>query len=224
MKKVFNFGKIDYTGNGRADNAVKVTVEYKTENEKKVFTASGEIWQANYRDILAGGQCLDTIAEYIKDPIFLEILRLWHLYHLNDMHPECEHQAALGWREKASEKVTLYTFTMKSETISEQHKLERAILTAAREGKTYQTTKEEQALLNLQYSVKTHCDTLPENIAEYYKLKESESKALGWLNESEHPDGILSRACPVCGYKYGTKWLYRPIPAEDEQKILDLFK
>lgn len=29
-------------------------------------------------------------------------------------------------------------------------------------------------------------------------------KALGWLRENEHPDGILCKPCPVCGYKYGT--------------------
>lgn len=67
MKKIFDFGKIDYTGTGR-----------KT-------------------DIVAGGQCLDIIARYIKTPLFKEIYRLWKLYHLNDMHPECEHQAAQGW-------------------------------------------------------------------------------------------------------------------------------
>ena len=47
----------------------------------------------------------------------------------------------------------------------------------------------------------------------------TEVKALGWLREDEHPEGILSRACPVCGYKYGSSWVYFPIPADDERII-----
>ena len=222
MRKVFNFGCIDYTGNGRADNLVKVTVEYQTKGDKKVFSASGEIWQSSRRDILAGGQCLDTIAEYITAPEFVQIFRLWKMYHLNDMHPECEHQNALGWTAKAGESVTIYEYTQTTESITEKNRLERDILQAAREGRTYQTTPHEQLLLGLSYSYKTHAETLPEEIGKYYKLRKTEQKLLGWLHPSDHPDGILCKPCPVCGYKYGSAWNYQPIPAEDEKTILQL--
>ena len=35
-----------------------------------------------------GGQCFDTLAKtnIATDPTFVEIYRLWKLYHLNDMH------------------------------------------------------------------------------------------------------------------------------------------
>jgi len=37
---------------------------------------------------------------------------------------------------------------------------------------------------------------------------------LGWVRPDEHPDGLLTRPCPVCGYKYGTAWLTEEVPPE----------
>lgn len=224
MKKRFDFGKIDYYGRGSRRNAVTVDVEYTEKDGKKVFTASGMIWNSTRTDCICGGQCLDTIAQYIKNPTFKQILRLWNLYHLNDMHPECEHQAAAGWREKAAEKVTLYKFTMTTEAITEQNRTKSAVLRAAQDGETLRLSKEKRLVLGLDYSITSHSETLPETIAQYYKLKSTETKAIGWLRESEHPNGILCKPCPVCGYAYGSKWVYFPIPEEDEKIILDLLR
>ncbi len=224
MKKRFNFGKIDYYGRGSRPNAVTVDIEYTEKDGKKVFTASGMIWNSTRSDCICGGQCLDTIAKYIKNPTFKQIFRLWNLYHLNDMHPECEHQAAAGWREKAAEKVTLYKFTLTPETMIQARKLEEAAIEAAKQGKPFTTTPQERTILNLKYFYDSHSETLPETIAQYYKLKSTETKALGWLRENEHPDGILCRPCPECGYKYGSSWVYFPIPEDDENAIYKLFE
>lgn len=224
MKKRFDFGKIDYYGRGSRRNAVTVDIEYTEKDGKKVFTASGMIWNSTRSDCICGGQCLDTIAQYIKNPTFKQIFRLWNLYHLNDMHPECEHQAAAGWREKAAEKVTLYKFTLTPETMTQARKLEEAAIEAAKQGKPFTTTPQERTILNLKYFYDSHSETLPETIAQYYKLKSTETKSLGWLRESEHPDGILRKPCPVCGYAYGSKWVYFPIPEEDEKIIYKLLE
>jgi len=40
-----------------------------------------------------------------------------------------------------------------------------------------------------------------------------------WVREDEHPKGVLSKPCPVCGYKYGSAWLHRPIPKDDLERI-----
>ena len=224
MKKRFDFGKIDYYGRGSRRNAVTVDIEYTEKDGKKVFTASGMIWNSTRSDCICGGQCLDTIAQYIKNPTFKQIFRLWNLYHLNDMHPECEHQAAAGWREKAAEKVTLYKFTLTPETMTRARKLEEAAIEAAKQGKPFTTTPQERTILNLKYFYESHSETLPETIAQYYKLKSTETKTLGWLRESEHPDGILCKPCPVCVYAYGSKWVYFPIPEEDEKIIYKLLE
>lgn len=36
---------------------------------------------------------------------------------------------------------------------------------------------------------------------------------LAWVTQKEHPDGLLSRPCPVCGYKYGSAWLFEAVPS-----------
>jgi len=225
MKKIFDFGKIDYTGTGRKVYPVTVEMEYREkDNGEKVLSICGNVWNTRRTDIVCGGQCLDTIARYIKTPLFKQIFRLWKLYHLNDMHPECVHQAAQGWKEQAAEKVPLYIFTMKSETITAQNRLKRELLNAAQNGDARNATAAEQLLLSLEYRITSETETLPANIAEFYKFDKKEIKLCGWLHEHEHSRGILGKVCPVCGYKYGHAWNYFPIPQEDEQIIFELLE
>lgn len=121
MKRTFDFGKINYTGSGRR-YPVTVEVELKRRGGEKTFTvdrktgertytgnttpeyvefsACGNIWNTTKTDIVCGGQCLDTIAKYVKDPVFKEIHKLWQQYHLNGMHagtPEQE-KAIEEWK------------------------------------------------------------------------------------------------------------------------------
>lgn len=37
---------------------------------------------------------------------------------------------------------------------------------------------------------------------------------LVWVRPGEHPDGLLGKPCEVCGYRYGTAWLYEPVPED----------
>lgn len=233
MKRKFDFGCIDFEGKGTARNRVTIEMEYKEEGDKKRFSVCANVWNARHSDIVAGGQCLDTIAPYINNPLYSEILRLWELYHLNDMHPECEHQATEGWREKAAEKVTLYHWRLTREASKKQDTIKKAAIEALKAGETFTPSKEQSFIVSLAYSVTTHTPTLPEAIASLYEPKKplytgdgghTETKALGWLREDEHPNGILSKPCPVCGYKYGHSWNYFPIPANDEAIILKLLK
>lgn len=43
---------------------------------------------------------------------------------------------------------------------------------------------------------------------------DGEEKITNWLTQEEHPEGVLSKPCPVCGYKYGSAWLFEEVPAE----------
>ena len=233
MKRTFDFGCIDFKGRGKAVNHVTVEMEYKTNGDKKCFSVCGKVWNARHSDIVCGGQCLDTIALYINNPVFSEIYRLWELYHLNDMHPECVHQHADGWHKKASEEVTIYHWRMTRDAMDKQKTAEKAALDALRCGETFTPTNEQRFFATLSYSLTTHTETVPENIAKYYEPKKSlyigdightEIKTLGWLNQSEHPDGILSKTCPVCGYKYGSSWVYFSIPEDDEKIIYTLLE
>lgn len=100
-QKTFDFGKVAYKGNKSKTHLVRLEVELKIDHDKPVFTASGEVWQTNMKDIEMGGQCLDDIwSEFesqLEDPKkFYSILLLWRKFHLNDMHAECEHQERRG--------------------------------------------------------------------------------------------------------------------------------
>ena len=92
-KTIITFGKIDYNENGKETNLITIEIELRVENEKKVFSVCGNIWNGNKSDILCGGQCLDTILEYLpQNKKFKEIYRLWKLYHLNDMNAGTQEQ------------------------------------------------------------------------------------------------------------------------------------
>lgn len=224
MKRTFHFGKIDYRGTGRKDCAVSVMVELKEDKDRLVFSAHGEIWNPRHTDIYCGGQCLDTIAKYVKIPLFNEIFTFWKKYHLNDMHPECKHQAELGWIEQARRRVDIYYFKLTADGIKAHRNISARVMDAAKRGETVQTTKDEQKILALDYSVKYHANVLPADIAPFYQLDKTESKLCGWLYETEHPNGILDKTCPVCGYKYGSGWNFVAIPADDINRIKELIE
>jgi hypothetical protein len=46
-------------------------------------------------------------------------------------------------------------------------------------------------------------------------------KTAGWVTPSEHPDGLLTKTCEICGYKYGTQWLFEEIPEEILQTLMN---
>lgn len=37
---------------------------------------------------------------------------------------------------------------------------------------------------------------------------------LTWVTCWEHPEGLLCKPCPTCGYKYGEAWLYEEVPED----------
>lgn len=37
---------------------------------------------------------------------------------------------------------------------------------------------------------------------------------LAWVRPDEHPAGLLGAPCPTCGYKYGSAWTKRELPAD----------
>lgn len=47
-----------------------------------------------------------------------------------------------------------------------------------------------------------------------------ETKTAGWLRPSEHPAGLLTKPCPVCGYEYGSESRKEPLPAEVVAELL----
>jgi hypothetical protein len=51
-------------------------------------------------------------------------------------------------------------------------------------------------------------------------VEKRESKQAGWVHPSEHPDGLLCKPCEVCGYKYGSEWIFEELPAGVVETVL----
>lgn len=173
------------------------------------------------------GQCVDEIREGTPiDGWDREMLNklcdIWDRWHLNDMRPCCKHQRELGWMELAGKQVTLYNYRLTTESMRKKKDAEEAALTALRKGRTFTPTDVQVTYATLPYSIKTY-EKMSGEAAERYEPKKpiflgdsgpTETKSLGWLRPEEHPDGILGKPCPVCGYKYGTAWKKEEVPEE----------
>ena len=103
MKRTFELGKIDFHHSGRKNCSTSVEIELRTTRLGELeFSACGDIWNTRHTNLISAGQNLDTIAEYVKTPLFKEIYDLWKHWHLNTMHAGTEKQeeALDAWHEK----------------------------------------------------------------------------------------------------------------------------
>lgn len=177
------------------------------------------------------GQCVDEIREGTPNGDWtVEMLKrfceIWDEWHLNHVRAYCQHQKALGWDKLAGKRVTLYNYHLRAEVFSEQRHLQNRINKLIGETGTATLTKEEKELWNLPISKKTW-EPLDDSRYEPQKKYDwnngaTEESTLGWLSPEEHPDGILEKPCPVCGYKYGTSWLKEDVPEDVLQFLYNL--
>lgn len=151
---------------------------------------------------------------------WLDFLDVWKRWHLNDMQAGCEHQRADGWAELGRREVTLYHWRLKSDVSATVRAALKTAEKGLRAGETVTLEPEVAELAALPYEVTTSTAEVPD---ERYEPRNelypagrgpTETKALGWLRPGEHPDGILTRPCPVCGYAYGSAWQTADVPDE----------
>jgi hypothetical protein len=143
-----------------------------------------------------------------------KFLEFWHVYHLNDMQAGCEHQQAAGLTDKT---LTIAHYKLNSETSQRQSKIEDDIKQQFKIKTAATLTTEEKNIYNLPYFLEIPAGEdypEPEHVKKFYAFDKTEEKTAGWLSQEEHPEGELSKPCPVCGYKYGTTWLKKELPAE----------
>lgn len=143
---------------------------------------------------------------------WLKFLAAWHVFHLNDMQAGCEHQRANNWGEK---ELQVDHFTLKPEICSKQSRLEEKIAERLKKLGNVALNDDEKSLYGLEYSVKVPGGDsyfTPAWVLAYYNKKETNKKPSGWLTQEEHPEGVLSKPCPQCGYKYGSAWKRLEVP------------
>lgn len=198
MKKTYQFGKIDYYGNGRKTCLVEVEIELKPTDKGEEFTASGNVWNNLHTDIIIGGQCIDDIwdeygTQLQNRKLYKEIMDLWKKYHLNGMNAGCIHQRAEKWEDvllddskpKTQDNMAVWTYPKDNILQATGRKILHGL-----HGKAY-------------------------------KIARKIIKINVWAGK-QHKKGLLTKKCKVCGYRYGTAWKFEEIPTEDLKRIKQL--
>ena len=210
MKKIINFGKRAVNNPRIKNNEITVELNLKETEKGLEFTASANVWNSKHTDIIMGGQCLDSLEQYLKyNKKFKTILEMWRKYHLNGMHAWCEHEH----EENPSEKVKVYKLRYNEEG-------ER--LSKIRDLGIFKEFIEvtEQGLKNIPsalYELRT---------SKVFNETGIEEKARGWVDYDEvlSPEGLIRKPCKVCGAKYGCSWYFHAIPENDLEVIKELMK
>lgn len=208
---------------GRA--TVYASIEYSDDGRLSICGVVEPLRNGNCRG--SCGQCVDEIrsGDPVKgwtDEMLKKFCDIWDRWHFNDMRPYCEHQRQLGWNELAEKEVTLYHYSLTTDALKQKSAAEKAATGALRRGETFSPTEEQVMLANLPYSKESYVELCGDALT-YYEPKKAlhpgvqgstETKALGWIYQNQHPDGLLCRPCPVCGYKYGSAWRKEEVPQE----------
>lgn len=154
------------------------------------------------------------------------LLDIWHNWHLNHMKAGCEHQIGPEW--ETTKEITLFYFRARKHVSAAIHNYTENAKAALRGGYAIQATPEEQRLALLPDRLTLASAELTPELARDYEPngpqyqgdsynKPSETKMAGWVTPEAHPGGLLTKACAVCGYKYGTSWKKVELP----QAVID---
>lgn len=171
----------------------------------------------------SAGQCVDSIREGKPcdgwdEEMLARFCDIWDEWHLNDMHPECEHQRVLGWREQADEIIDQYHWWLNDRKLrAVKDRIAQDVL----DGRTPELTDEERMAFNAPKWVVTATNEPPEPKAFYTTGRnphERVRRGNAWykgnvLGEND-PRGILCKPCPVCGYEYGHGWQKVEVPQD----------
>jgi hypothetical protein len=194
------------TGTGEAAPVI-VFVEWDGQR----LSISGVEGPRRNGDALGGCGQIEMGREWHHDraPFYDQLSEVWDRWHLNDMRAGCEHQRAEGWG--AGELVEVVTYKLTSEAAKEQRSASAFVQQQVRERGEVKVNEEMRALLNLPYFT-TQAPDADAPGAGRYEVHQREQKHPAHLRPDEHPAGVLGKPCPVCGYRYGTRWLSEEVP------------
>lgn len=150
---------------------------------------------------------------------------LWERWHLNDMRAGCEHQRADAVF-KTTAALTLQPLTWGPK----YHELRKQALSggmAPMDALNWRETVKMVEALTMGHGKPAHPkrwgsvgDKLL--ISGLVKVEKTEERPATQVNVAEHPEGLLMKACPTCGYKYGSKWLHEDVPEEVLRELHDM--
>lgn len=159
-----------------------------------------------------GVKSIDGLSKGWTPEMVATLVTIWDRWHLNDMRAGCEHQRAQDW---GSEELEVITYKLNHEGWNLRRKAEAAAKVAAMAGEVADLSEEERATLAFDLGVKHyHAPDADGPLSGLMEVDKREKKRAGWTRPDEHPRGVLTKPCPVCGYKYGSAWLREEVPDE----------
>lgn len=223
-RKYKTFAEVKYTSDG------KLSI-HGTEGPLPSGNALGSSGQINMEV-----NSMEDLKNFIVEPApgwtyetLYNFFGVWHRWHLNDLRPNCEHQTGTGWDQ--SKKLILKHYRLRSEVMDHQRKIKDAAMDSLCGGQAVKMTPGEVEIVSLKYSVVVPgepyplprmivvIDGKPVDFEGLYALERTEEKTAGWVRPNEHPEGILTKPCEVCGYEFGSAWKKEQVP-EDILKFL----
>ena len=217
--KIIHPCTVDAGGKRTKDAFCKITIEDK--GKGPVLSITGVVGPTPNGNAYSAGQCVDTIREGTPTNMWSremldKLCDIWERWHLNDMRAGCEHQVGKAWN--PDRQVKLYKYKMSAALLNAQNRLKKNVEEKLLTGAMVLLKEPQLSLYNKQYFVKYYNSAPP---AGYEKYSE-ETKSVGSLYPMDsdtkwgdkHPLGILCKPCPVCGYKWGSSWLYEPLPED----------
>lgn len=228
FKKVVHPADEDVSGGGIRTRFVPVfaKIEYSADGRLSISGVVGP--RANGDCAGSCGQINMSFKEYNKRGYMtLDELRLapgwtreklrqffdvWDRWHLNDMRAGCEHQR----KEDSSREIEVVSYKLTSEALRLRKEATEAAMDAGLNGLELKLTPTTRALAELTDWFKPRyeppdADSL---LSGCYEVEKREQKARGWVYPSQHPEGLLTKACETCGYRYGSAWRKEDVPED----------
>lgn len=167
-----------------------------------------------------------------------KLFDMWERWHLNDLRPNCEHQIGGEWEYrdvvfntvKLSYKSRAYLKKIATqETDAYNIETGNGLSLAYKNAQLQQTRDALLALIEAEnaglykyegvWDGTISPDIIP-TLNEFLKRDEvqldikQQKKGNSWLYPNQHPLGILTKECPVCGYRYGSAWKKEEVPQD----------
>ena len=201
---------------GKAPLFVKAKLTEQGNDGKKRLSIIGVVGpMSNGTCRGSAGQCTDellNIVNYAQEwdaDMAKKLHGIWNEWHLNDMRAYCEHQKAWDTGKHINVRGLRHT------------ELGGYIELKIKHGDASPKEIETFDMAELAYNASIGIGGLerfPKKEREvaiaagYLEERDDGQKKAGWVQACQHPDGLLGKACPVCGYKYGSAWLYEEVP------------
>ena len=206
-----------------------VTIDHREIMSYTELSVTGEL-RSLHED--SGGQCVDGVADQFPDSATAQRIRtLWHEYHLNGMNPGCIHQPDT-WtctHQPGEHAEEIDRLRAELDALYERRADPREIQSAAyriKWAEEVQALAHDEPVLNgweIAERLKAEGKTPPPGISSVGGTSMT-TKSYGFRGDVCHVCGRSrwdepSDKCPETGYRYGTSWLVRELPAEIEREL-----